>query len=103
MTLLGNFVRTSGQGEQILSWRSMNDMNSRRSSLRAISCLMRMRILTSHASFAPFVPYERIMFSLSGHLYKISQQSHVYKAFSSAPARYDILNQTIWSDSTKRS
>src|SRR2546425_477108 len=78
MTLLGNFVRTSGQGEQIISWRSMNDMNSIRSSLRAISCLMRMLILTSHASFAPFVPYERMMSFLSGHLYEISQQSHTW-------------------------
>ena len=53
-------------------------MNSIRSSSRAISFLMRTLILTSHASFAPFVLYERIIFSLSGHLYKISQQSHSY-------------------------
>jgi hypothetical protein len=47
-----------------------------RSNSRPISFLMRALILASHASFAPFVPYERIMFFLSGHLYKISQQSH---------------------------
>ncbi len=50
-------------------------MNSIRSSSRAISFLMRTLILTSHASFAPFVLYEPIMFFLSGHLYKISLQS----------------------------
>ena len=51
-------------------------MNGMKSSARAISFLMRTRILASHASFAPFVLSERIIFSLSGHLYKISQQSH---------------------------
>ena len=60
-------------------------MNSIRSSLRAISCLMRTLILTSHASFASFVPYERMVFFLSGHLYKISQQSHAY-----APGEYGV-------------
>jgi hypothetical protein len=53
-------------------------MNSIRSSSRAISLLMRVLILASHASFAPFVLYERIILFLSGHLYKISQQSHSY-------------------------
>jgi hypothetical protein len=37
MTLLGDFVRTSGQGEKRISWRSMSDM---RSNSRAISYLM---------------------------------------------------------------
>ena len=54
-------------------WRSMNGM---RSSSRTHSFLMKTLILASHASSAPFVPFERIMFFLSGHLYKISQQSH---------------------------
>src|SRR6266702_1978672 len=80
MTLLGNFVRTREQGGQSLSWRSMNDMNSIRSSLRDISFLMRSLFLASHASFAPFVLYERIIFFLSGHLYRISQQSHLSRA-----------------------
>ena len=53
-------------------------MNSIRSSSRAISFLMRTLILTSHASFAPFVLYEPIIFFLSGHLYKISQQSQEF-------------------------
>jgi len=52
-------------------------MNSIRRSSRAISLLMRMLILASHAFFAPFVLYERIILFLSGHLYKISQQSHI--------------------------
>ena len=78
MTLLGNFVRTREQGEKSISWRSMNDMNGMRSSSRAISFLMRTPILASHGSFTPFVLYERIIFSLSGHLYKISQQSHEF-------------------------
>src|SRR2546421_1175511 len=73
MTLLGNFVRTREQGEQRMYWRSMNGM---RSSSRTHSFLMKTLILASHASSAPFVPFERIMFFLSGHLYKISQQSH---------------------------
>ena len=47
-----------------------------RSSSSDISFLMRTLILVSHASFAPFVLYKRIIFFLSGHLYKISQQSH---------------------------
>ena len=51
-------------------------MNSMRSSARAISFLMRTLIHAAHASFAPFVLSERAIFSLSGHLYKISQQSH---------------------------
>src|SRR5437899_11850138 len=72
MTLLGNFVRTREQGEQRMYWRSMNGM---RSSSRTHSFLMKTLILASHASSAPFVPFERIMFFLSGHLYKISQQS----------------------------
>ena len=54
-------------------WRSMNGM---RSSSRTHSFLMKTLILASHASSAPFVPFERILFFLSGHLYKISQQSH---------------------------
>src|SRR5260221_10654052 len=54
----------------------MNGMNGMRSSSRAISFLMRTLILASHASFALFVLYKRIIFFLSGHLYKISQQSH---------------------------
>ena len=62
--------------EKSISWRSMNDMNSTRSSSRAISFLMRMLILISHASFAPFVLYEPIISFLSEHLYKISQESH---------------------------
>src|SRR5256714_9416954 len=74
MTLLGNFVRTREQGEQRMYWRSMNGM---RSSSRTHSFLMKTLILASHASSAPFVPLERIMFFLSGHLYKISQQSHL--------------------------
>src|SRR5438105_12047356 len=73
MTLLGNFVRTREQGEQRMYWRSMNGM---RSSSRTHSFLMKTLILASHASSAPFVPFERILFFLSGHLYKISQQSH---------------------------
>ena len=73
MTLVGNFVRTREQGEKSSSWRSMNGM---RSNSRTISFLMRTLILASHASFAPFVPYEWIIFFLSGHLYKISHQSH---------------------------
>src|SRR5437588_5315354 len=40
------------------------------------SLSMRTRILASHASFAPFVPYEWLMSLLSGHAIKISQQSH---------------------------
>src|SRR2546430_12675355 len=74
MTLLGNFVRTREQGEQRMYWRSMNGM---RSSSRTHSFLMKTLILASHASSAPFVPFERILFFLSGHLYKISQQSHL--------------------------
>src|SRR5438105_325867 len=73
MTLLGNFVRTREQGEQRMYWRSMNGM---RSSSRTHSFLMKTLILASHAPSAPFVPFERILFFLSGHLYKISQQSH---------------------------
>ena len=72
----GKFIRTRGHGEKSISWRSMNNMNSIRSGSRTISFLMRTLILTSHASFAPFVLYEPIIFFLSGHLYKISQQSH---------------------------
>src|SRR5260370_4046926 len=53
----------------------MNDINSIRSSSRAISFLMRALLISSHASFTPFVLYERIMFFLCGHLYKISQQN----------------------------
>ena len=49
---------------------------------RAASFLMKTGMAVSHASFAPFVPYERIMFCLSGHLDRISQQSH-----ESAPTR----------------
>ena len=73
MTLLGNAVRTSEQGEKSLSWRSMNGM---RCHARAASFLLKTLIAVSHASFAPFVPSERIMFFLSGHLDRISQQSH---------------------------
>jgi hypothetical protein len=43
---------------------------------RATSFLMKTLIPVSHASFAPFVLYERIIFFLSGHLDRISQQSH---------------------------
>src|SRR5579859_7905237 len=74
MTLLGNSVRTSEQGEKSIYWRSMNGM---RCNSRAASFLMKTLISVSHASFAPFVPYERIIFFLSGHLDRISQQSHV--------------------------
>ena len=52
-------------------------MNSMGRNARALSFLMRTRILASHASFTPFVPHERILFSLSGHLDKISQQSRI--------------------------
>jgi|SRR5438045_4921650 hypothetical protein len=48
-----------------------------RSSSSDISFLMRTLILVSHASFAPFVPYRRIISLLSGHAIKISQQSHL--------------------------
>src|SRR3989440_4782108 len=82
MTLLGNFVRTREQGEQRMYWRSMNGM---RSSSRTHSFLMKTLILASHASSAPFVPFERIMFFLSGHLYKISQQSHKGPPIHSPP------------------
>src|SRR5438270_4115804 len=77
MTLLGNFVRTREQGEQSIFWRSINGMNSMGRNARALSFLIRTRILASHASFSPFVLSERILFSLSGHLDKISQQSHL--------------------------
>jgi hypothetical protein len=90
MTLLGNFVRTSGQGEKSISWRSINGMNSMRSSARAISFLMRTLIHAAHASFAPFVLSERAIFSLSGHLYKISQQSH-----KSAPTHAPSLREAF--------
>ena len=56
-----------------MDWRSMNGI---RSSSRALSFLRRTLIIASHASFAPFVPYERLIFFLSGHAIKISQQSH---------------------------
>src|SRR5947209_6616259 len=79
MTLLGNFVRTREQGEKSMDWRSMN---GRRSSSRAFSFLRRTLILASHASFAPFVPYERLIFFLSGHAIKISQQSHQCRLYS---------------------
>jgi hypothetical protein len=48
-------------------------MKSMRSSARAISFLMRTLIHATVASLAPFVLSEGIIFSLSGHLYKISQ------------------------------
>jgi hypothetical protein len=44
--------------------------------MKCNSSLKKTLISVSHASFAPFVPYERIMFFLSGHLDRISQQSH---------------------------
>jgi hypothetical protein len=43
---------------------------------RGASFLMKTSISVSHVSFAPLVPYEQIMFFLSGHLDRISQQSH---------------------------
>ena len=39
---------------------------------RTASFLMKTLIPVSHTSFAPFVPYERIIFFLSGHLDRIS-------------------------------
>src|SRR6266568_5313360 len=59
MTLLGNFVRTREQGEQSISWRSMNDMSSIRSSSRDISFLMRTLIL------APML-LSLLLFSING-------------------------------------
>src|SRR6266516_6656489 len=88
MTLLGNFVRTREQGEKSMDWRSMNGI---RSSSRALSFLRRTLIIASHASFAPFVPYERLIFFLSGHAIKISQQSH-----KSAPTGFLQGFHTPW-------
>jgi hypothetical protein len=52
-------------------------MNSISSSSRAIAFSGKTLILISHASFAPFVLYKPTILFLSGHLYKISQQSHL--------------------------
>src|SRR5947199_10556847 len=90
MTLLGNFVRTREQGEKRTYWRSMNGM---RSSSRTHSFLMRTLIFASHASFAPFVPFEQIMFFLSGHLYKISQQSHKCRPYHVSRASCKRVNR----------
>ena|SRR3989440_4009598 len=87
MTLLGNAVRTSEQGEKSLSWRSMNGM---RCHARAASFLLKTLIAVSHASFAPFVPSERIMFFLSGHLDRISQQSHQLGPYTRSGADTNI-------------
>ena len=95
MTLLGNFVRTREQGEKSMDWRSMNGI---RSSSRALSFLRRTLIIASHASFAPFVPYERLIFFLSGHAIKISQQSHLSRPTGEGPCshvspRPDAINR----------